>query len=322
MLQWSASYQRQITPNWLASVTYLGNKTTHVMSATDINPGTYIPGSTAGLNARRPLFLQNPSAGGAFGSIYAVDPNGNANYNGLLLSIQHRFSQGFTLLTNYTWSHCLSDEDHYRSLNGPEESQPFNRRADYGNCNFDIRHQMNTSIVAVSPVKGNGLAGRVFGQWQVSPVVVMRAGTPFNVTSGTDISQTGLGFDRPNVVAGIDPYQFTSDRTQYLNRAAFQNAAAGQFGNLGRNVLIGPGSINFDVAVSRTFRISERWQLTPRAEAFNIINHANLAAPTGVLTSNQFGRITGGSIAGGNGNITFANAGDPRILQFALKLQF
>jgi len=87
-------------------------------------------------------------------------------------------------------------------------------------------------------------------------------------------------------------------------------------------VLIGPGSINFDVAVSRTFRISERWQLTPRAEAFNIINHANLAAPTGVLTSNQFGRITGGSIAGGNGNITFANAGDPRILQFALKLQF
>src|ERR1700676_2677703 len=93
------------------------------------------------------------------------------------------------------------------------------------------------------------------------------------------------------------------DPTQYLNRAYFQPAAAGTFGNLGRNVLIGPGSINVDVALTRR----EQWQLTPRGEAFNFINHTNFAAPTAVLTSSQFRVITGGSIAEGNGNITFAS---------------
>ena len=91
--------------NWLASTTYLGNKTTHVLTAQDINPGQFIQGSTANLNSRRRLFLQNPTLGAAYGPLVQSDPNGNANYNGLLLSIQHRFGNGFTWLTNYTWSH-------------------------------------------------------------------------------------------------------------------------------------------------------------------------------------------------------------------------
>ena len=137
---------------------------------------------------------------------------------------------------------------------------------------------MNTSLVAISPVKGKGLAGRVLGQWQLAPIVSMRSGLPMNITDGADISQTGIGLDRPNLILP-NAYLSTSNPTLYLNRAAFQNQAAGTFGNLGRNVLIGPGAINFDVALTRTFRIRERWQLTPRAEAFNVINHTNFAAP-------------------------------------------
>ena len=114
--------------------------------------------------------------------------------------------------------------------------------------------------------------------------------------------------DRPNLVLPNAAYASSSGPTVYLNRAAFQNQAAGTFGNLGRNVLIAPGAINFDVALSRTFRISERWQLTPRAEAFNVINHTNFAAPNTTLSNSPFGVIT--------------SAADPRILQFALKLQF
>ena len=95
MAQWSLSYQRQITPNWLASASYLGNKTTHVLSGQDINVPQYIPGSSASTNLRRRLFLQNPTLGAAYGQITQSDPNGNANYNALLLSIQHRFSHGF-----------------------------------------------------------------------------------------------------------------------------------------------------------------------------------------------------------------------------------
>ena len=104
----------------------------------------------------------------------------------------------------------------------------------------------------------------------------MRSGLPMNHPEvvATDTSQTAILLDRPNLVLECLPLS-TSDWRFYLNRAAFQNQAAGTFGNLGRNVLIAPGAINFDVALSRTFRIRERWQLTPRAEAFNVINHAN-----------------------------------------------
>jgi hypothetical protein len=163
-------------------------------------------------------------------------------------------------------------------------------------------------------VRGNGLAGRIFGQWQLAPIVSMRSGFPiiFPATSppvnsivAADISQTGVGLDRPNLVGGCNPY---GNPQVYLNSACFQVQAAGTFGNLGRNVLIGPGAINVDVALTRTFRFRERWQLTPRAEVFNVINHANFANTGTILGSPQFGVI----------NV----AADPRILQFALKLQF
>jgi hypothetical protein len=251
------------------------------------------------------------------------DPNANSNYNALLLSIQHRFSHGFTWLTNYTWSHCLSDADHTQHISNPEYMNTNNRAADYGNCNFDVRHLMNTSLVVASPVKG-GWLGRIFGQWQVAPIVSMQSGLPINVTTGVDVSQTignsnsGI-LDRPNLILP-NAYSNSSNPTQYLNRAAFQNAAVGTFGNLGRDALNAPGAIHFDVSLTRTFRITERWQLTPRAEAFNIINHANLPPPILLLNNSQFGLITNSNQS--NQATIGTNMGDPRILQFALKLQF
>jgi hypothetical protein len=91
---------------------------------------------------------------------------------------------------------------------------------------------------------------------------------------------------------------------------------------LGRNVLFGPGAIDFDMALTRTFRFGDRWQVTPRAEAFNVINHTNFAPPTAVLSNSQFGVITGAAVSAFGSNATAGSAGDPRILQFALKVQF
>ncbi|HZT33805.1 MAG TPA: TonB-dependent receptor [Bryobacteraceae bacterium] len=307
MAQWNVSYQRQIAPDWLASVSYLGNKTTHVWVGEDINPAQYIPGNSASTNLRRPLYLQNPKLGAAYSSITASDQNANAHYNALLLSLQHRFSQGFTLLTNYTWSHCLSDSDFTGELAGSQYMNPYNRAADYGNCNFDLRHQSNTSLIVTSPVKGNGLAGRILGEWRLSPIISVHSGLPMNITTGTDISQTGINADRPNLTLS-DAYLAASDPRYYLNRAAFQNQAPGTFGNLGRDVLIAPGAVNVDFALSRLFHYRERWQVEARAEAFNAINHANFNAPTTNLSNSKFGVIQG--------------AGDPRILQFAMKLYF
>jgi hypothetical protein len=138
-------------------------------------------------------------------------------------------------------------------------------------------------------------------------MVSIRSGLPMLVTDGTDISQTGINDDRPNLVSS-SIYLSSSNPVNYLDRTAFATQTAGTFGNFGRDVAIGPGAINFDLAFSRTFHLSERWQWEWRFEAFNVINHTNFNAPALSLSSSTFGVIT--------------SANDPRILQFAMKVKF
>jgi hypothetical protein len=102
---------------------------------------------------------------------------------------------------------------------------------------------------------------------------------------------------------------------------AFIANPVGTFGNSGRNALQGPGALSVDVTLSRTFPIRERIRLEARAEAFNVINHANFDNPQNTLTSSQFGLITQTAPAPG-GSLLLPAVGDPRILQFALKLHF
>ena len=308
MAQWSLSYQRQFRANWIASATYIGNKTTHVWIAEDTNPARYIPGSTASTNLRRPLYLQNPALGAAYSSITISDQNANANYNALLLSLQHRFAKNFTVLANYTWSHCISDGDFRGEISGSSYANPYNRAADRGSCGFDVRQMMNATVVAVSPAVGNGFAARLTRDWQLSPILSVRSGVPMLVGAGTDISQTGIGLDRPNLILPNSAYLSSPNPVYFLNRAAFQNPAAGTFGTLGRNALYGPGQFRFDLALARTIKFSDRWRVEARFEAFNVINHANFNLPNVTFSNSQFGVIS--------------SALDPRILQFAMKLHF
>jgi len=97
-------------------------------------------------------------------------------------------------------------------------------------------------------------------------------------------------------------------QTKWFTTGAFKTAAPGTFGNVGRNIISGPGTFNLDFSVQRLFTITERWKLQYRAEFFNGLNHTLLNNPSTTVTSGSFGRITG--------------ARDPRILQMALKLRF
>lgn len=307
--QWNVSYQRQFAKDWLASVSYLGNKTTHVWLATDINRALYIPGAstTGNVNQRRLLYLARPSDGQYFGGLYSTDDGGNANYNGMLASVQHRFTRGFTLLANYTWSHCLNYGDINGNIGVGYYQDDLRRYPDYASCAYDIRHMLNITGVAVSPATGKTIAGRLLGGWKIAPLIRATTGIPINVTVGRDNSLTAIGRDRPNQVLA-DPYPALQSPSQWINPAAFVANPTGTFGGLGRNALRAPGNLRVDVALSREFPIAERLRLEARAEAFNVINHANFNAPGGNLSSATFGRIT--------------SAGDPRILQFALKLHF
>ncbi len=153
----------------------------------------------------------------------------------------------------------------------------------------------------------HGFVGRILSGWQLAPIVSIASGIAINVTSGRDNSLTSIGLDRPNYVGG-SLYANATDPRFFLNSAAFQQNANGTFGNLGRDVVHGPGRVNFDAALSRSFMLTERWRLEARWEAFNAINHVNYNNPTTALNSANFGRILG--------------AADPRIMQVSMKLHF
>src|SRR4030095_12383867 len=104
---WNATFQKQFGENWSATASYFGNKTTHMWVGREINPAVYSATATTGnTNQRRALYLQNPAEGQYFASVTQLNMDGEANYNALLLSLQKRFADDFSLMANHTWSHC------------------------------------------------------------------------------------------------------------------------------------------------------------------------------------------------------------------------
>ncbi len=320
MMQWNLSYQRQIGKDWVVSANYLGNAGRHIWGSTDVNYASPAPGaSTSNTNSRRLTYLANPTLGQYYANIQQTDDGANSEYNALFLSAQHQFAHNYTLRTNYTWSHCVSSWDFAGELAGVVYQNPLNRATgERGNCGYDHRHAFITSLVVQTPGWGNGFARRATQNWQVSPVISFATGNPIQITDGgKDISLSGQGLDRPNVILPDQVRTVTQGITpNWLNPAAFMcagsNAActvfSGQFGNLGRNSLYGPGQISWDMAVSRGFHFTERWRMDVRADFFNIMNHANWNNPTTNVTSGTFGEVT--------------SFGSPRIVQMALKLYF
>jgi hypothetical protein len=141
---WNFSYQAQVGADWLLSATYIGNGARHLRAAFERNPAVFIPGAStiANTNNRRLLTQINPKEGAYYATITNMDDGLTTSYNGLRLSAQHRFSRNFTLLSVYTWSHCMQNAETLgnRVSQGSNQYQdPNNRNADTGPCDFDLR---------------------------------------------------------------------------------------------------------------------------------------------------------------------------------------
>src|SRR5262249_34540179 len=221
----------------------------------------------------------------------------------------HRFSHNFTLLSVYTWSHCMQNAETLgnRLSQGSNQYQdPNNRNADTAPCDFDLRHNFVTSFVYESPRFRSRLMRELLGHWQFGSLRSYHMGFPYTPTAGVDNSLTGVGQDRPNVVG--DPYVKNLSTLVWVSSSAFRANAQGTYGNAGYNSLAGPRFFDVDANLSRTFRVTEHYQFQLRFEFFNLLNHTNFNNPVGNISSANFGRIQ--------------SAGDPRILQFAAKVSF
>lgn len=335
--QYNVGMQHLFGSDWIFSMSYLGNITNHSWIGNEINPAIYIPGRSTGATGscgaltpstglpaagsscsgvsntqnRRILSLANPAYSQFYSTQVIANDGANANYNGLLTSIEHRFAHNYTVLANYTWSKCLGIGPLTTLATEGAVQNPFDLRSDRGYCTADARHIFNLSVVANSTWHGSRLATYLLSGWQVAPLVRATSGLPFNITTGADNSLTGINLDRPNVVAGAKVYlssPHVKSGVQYINQSAFTPNAIGTFGNARHFGYVAPSYVDVDLAFSRDFHVTERVVMKARVEGFNVLNHPNLLAPNASLSSSSFGLIT--------------TANDPRILQGALKFTF
>jgi hypothetical protein len=290
------------------------------------------PYSSPNCNSTLPAFQVNtgcPFDGTPiFSSIFAEDTIANSNYNALEMMLQKRFSRGLQFQAAYTYSKSIDDGSTFE-----ETLDPFNYRASRALSLFNSKQRFVVSYDWELPIrKYSGFAGRVLDDWEVSGITQFQSGFPIRLNTEDDTelidSLFFLGTEAPSLVA---PFQKLDPRKTYTNLGLttpgywfnpndFATAATdpgapvpplGSFNNgTQRTICCGPGLIDWDFSVHKKIVLSEAKYLQFRAEIFNVFNHTNYSNPDGGFSdgTSSFGKIS--------------TAGDPRLLQFALKFFF
>ncbi len=326
---WNLSIQRSIGSGYLLDVRYVGNKGTHLPRFIEANPSIYSPGATSQNSEQRRQYANcTPDGSCAFGSVGLIADNNSSTYNALQVAFSRQFTHNLAFLASYWWSKSL---DYVSSLNlagsaptlvaGENDlaQNPFDLRAEHGPSLFDSANRFVLSGTYSLPKwrDAPALASIFVNGWQLNTIVNLSSGTPFTVYDSANVSLqgsspeiTGFYSSRPNIIS--NPNAGPHLANQWVSRSAFQQldpvADAGHFGNEGRNVVRGPGIETVDLSLFKNFGITESTRLQLRAEAFNMLNHANLGLPENDLQSPAFGQIL--------------QASPPRLLQLALKFLF
>jgi outer membrane receptor protein involved in Fe transport len=340
--QWSLGVQRELAQNLVLDISYLGSSGHKLPLGVNINQAA--PGLGT-VDSRRPYQ--------GFGSITGgyIMSAGNSNYHGLTARVERRFNAGLSFLSSYAWSKSIDDGSGIST--GSDASgaaqNALNLGAERAPSDFDVTHRWVLSYVWDLPFgKGkrfapeNKVVDTLVGGWQMTGIYTLQGGRPFTITSGgTDRSNTAGGADRPIIIGdwrvnnpGPDrwfnpcrivqtiqqgklvetrPGCAPGDSPAWLLPVPGSATVVGVFGNAGRNLLRGPGSNNFDLGVSRFFKLTERQQIQFRAEVFNLANHPAFFFPVQSLSSAAAGTIQRAANTG---------TGAQRQIQFALKYIF
>ncbi len=299
---WNLTLEREILTDWLARAGYVGSASNYGRRTFPLNPADPRI-ATGGTDARR-IF-----AYAGYGSVTQYAEDRRSNYHSLQLSLQKRFSRGFTFQANHTWSKALGTYEN----NPVPWFLPGGDEYTYGPQDIDRRHRFVMTWVWELPTTNasSGFLRQLVNGWQWAGIGRYQSGSPMTIESGRDNSRDGIGDDRAQLTGQPIAPPAGSDKRVIFNAAAFARNDLNTFGTLGQGSLTGPHLYSFDMGIFKNFRISERMNLQFRSEYFNIFNQVNFANPNT-------------NFAGGFGvaSSTHNFAGDPRILQFGLKLTF
>jgi hypothetical protein len=344
--QWNLAIQREISHNLVAEIAYAGSKITHIgipdVNINQLTAEQLAQGNTLLQTVANPFFGQIPRASsmGSLGdptipraqllrpfprfttvSLYRNNV-GNTSYHALQAKLEKRLSQGLAFLVSYTRSKLIDDAGSVFDasiVTGPVANFPvadsFNRALEKDVSTGDIPNVFVASFTYDLPFGKEkffnfaGLADKVLGGWEIAGTVLLQSGLPFPVTQITNFNAfAGFGTQRPNILR--DPTLPSEERTisRWFDTSAFAVAPQFTLGNASRNPVRGPGYRTADIAFIKRTYFGEARNFEFRTEIFNLTNTPPLANPNGVAGNAAFGTIT--------------SAGDPRVIQFGLKLNF
>jgi hypothetical protein len=299
--QYNLTIQREMPGNILFEAAYLGNmgrKLAAMPANLNMIPLVDGRGPAAQSQALRP-FPQ-------FNNVTRLSPNwGSSTYHAMNLKVERRYSNGFNLLANYTWSKFLDNIEAGNEFAGGEGNGYTHielRGLDRSYSGNDIRHRVIASSVYELPIGSgkpvnvaNPFLNGVIGGWTIGLVAEMHTGAPWGAIEQTNLTNTFSNGVRPNLTCN-PTIEADRSRNDYLNQwfdtSCFQVPGARNFGNAARNVGFGPSQINIDSSVNKRWNITERYRLLFRADFFNVPNRPNFNVPAAVRGRGDFGRIT------------------------------
>jgi hypothetical protein len=313
---WSLGVQRQLTSSLMLDIAYLGTRGDRLL-INSVNLNQAVPGSAATAQ-RRPYYNINPN----LVNIPYITSWGQSKYQSLQVHLEQRLASGLTFGASYTYSAYLSDAG---NPNGGGNSDYQNDQCiacNWGPMPDDYKHVLSVNHAYELPFGvgrkfvNHGPLGYVLAGWDLNGIWSAYSGGRFTAILGTNVSnQSGGGDQRPNRIgSGILPAG-QRNISHWFNINDFVAPAQYTFGNSGTGILTGPGYFDADLALHRTFRITERFRLTYRSEWFNSFNHANFSNPNATIGTAPAGTIS--STQSSNGGTQSA-----RIIQMALKLEF
>jgi len=296
---WNLNVQHELTPDLAMMVGYIGSKGTNLITRRNINQPVNGARPYPSLSSASPILPGTP-----LGNITQVESTGNSSYNAVWVTANQRLRRGLEFNASYTWSKSLD----YTSFSsgGIFVQNSYDLAGDRGLSDFDARHRVVVRAIYELPFTGNQFAKG----WQLSAIFQAQSGNPFNIVTGDSTVNGVANTLRPDVTG---PIKILGSVERWFDTSVF--TAVPRFGNLGRNVVIGPGFNNTDFSVTKNTKLSERLRAQFRVEFFDVFNHANFGRPGNVVGTPAFGRITSTRFPTGE-------AGSSRQMQFALKLIF
>jgi Carboxypeptidase regulatory-like domain/TonB dependent receptor-like, beta-barrel len=291
---WNVSVERRLPWNMAVDLGYVAAKGDGGYAAIDVNsPQTIGVG-----NAGRPYSQ-------SFGRNIAVDIWGQrlvTSFHSLQIAVNRPFTNGLLLKGAYTFGKAFNnasagntDEDGRVAFWWNMDSQ-FDRN--YSLAGYDRRHNLQMGFVYQLPWRSeNGGYGGVVGafvkDWQVNGVFGMFSGSPFTVTANGGVLNTPANQQTADQVGEVSHVGQVGASGLYYDPAAWRQPDGVRFGTSGRNAFTGPGGVNLDMSLFRSFNLGATRRIEVRLEASNITNTPKFGQPNGDVTSGNFMRITG-----------------------------